>query len=75
MDPEYMQDTTLTLAELIIAGVTFTAIFWIIYEIGKFVQALTALESSVNTLEQAWTTNNSVETSNQDSNTNEIDGK
>jgi hypothetical protein len=70
-----MQDTTLTLAELIIAGAIFTAIFWIIYEIGKFAQALTALESSVNTLEQASTTVFSAETSKQDYSTNETADK
>jgi CHASE3 domain sensor protein len=75
MDHEFMQDTTLTLAGLIIAGVTFTAIFWIIYEIGKFAQALTALEQSVNTLEQALTTVFSAETLKQDSATNETADK
>ena len=75
MGPDYMHDTTLTLAEFIIGGVTFIAIFWIMYEIGKFVQALTALEQSVNTLEQALTTQRSAETSKQDCNTNETDVK
>jgi type II secretory pathway component PulC len=75
MDQMFMLDTTLTLAELIIAGVIFTVIFWIIYEIGKFAQALTALEQSVNTLEQASTTKHSVATSKQDSDIIEIDVK
>jgi type II secretory pathway component PulC len=75
MDKMFMLDTTLTLAELIIAGVIFTAIFWIMYEIGKFARALTALEQSVNTLERALTTVFSAETSNQDSDINKIADK
>ena len=59
----YMRDTTLILAELIIGGVTFFAIFWLIYEIGKFALALTELERSVNTLEQVSTMINGLETS------------
>jgi type II secretory pathway component PulC len=75
MDKMFMLDTTLTLAGLIIAGVIFTAIFWIIYVIGKFVQALTALEQSVNTLEQVSTTVFSAETLKQDSDTNTTEDK
>jgi CHASE3 domain sensor protein len=75
MEKMFTLDTTLTLVGLIIAGVIFTAIFWIIYEIGKFARALTALESSVNTLEQASTTVFSAETLKQDSSTNETADK
>ena len=72
MDHVYMQDITLILAELIIAGVIFTAISWIAYEIGKFARALTALEQSVNTLGQALTTHSGYLTSSKDYNIDDI---